>query len=308
MIPFYGGWTTRAAQQHFQVARRKALLSALAALLRGQSSAMLSLEEVRARLNVRGQRYLGHQSVPLDHIVGSEGRYEDFDRHFMPRSDTLKMRWSRVDQAMQEAIQLPPVDLYKIGDIYFVRDGNHRVSVARQMRAAFIDANVVELVVDIPLGPDLAMRDLLLMEEYSDFLEWTDLHALRTDERIEFSELGGYLDLVRDINAHRYYLSPQLQREIGRDEAVADWYDNVYMPIVRVIREQDLLKHFPGRTEADLYRWIMEHRWYMREHSGADPGPEAAAAEYAALFGRKRRAGALESALRAALGKINPWS
>lgn len=303
-----GAWTTRAALRHFQDARRKALLSSLAALLRGQSSAMLSLEEVRARLNVRGQRYLGLKAVPLNYIIGSEGRYEDFDRHFLPRSDILKQRWSRIDQAMQLSVNLPPVDLYKIGDVYFVRDGNHRVSVARQMGADFIDANVVELLVDIPLGPDLAVRDLLLKEEYSDFLEWTDLHRLRPDERIEFSELGGYLDLVRDINAHRYYLGLQLQRDIGRDEAVADWYDNVYMPIVQVTREQDLLRQFPGRTEADLYRWIMDHRWYMRERSGADPGPEAAAAEYVAMFGRKRLVGALESALRATLGKLNPWS
>ncbi len=175
----YGLTTMRNAQHHFQEARRKALLSALAALLRGQSSEMLSLEDVRARLNVRGQRYLGLQTVLLSHIVGSEGRYEDFDRHFLPRSDTLKQRWSRIDQAMQEAVNLPPVDLYKIGEIYFVRDGNHRVSVARQMGVDYIDASVVELVVDIPLGPDLTVRDLLLKEEYSDFLEWTDLHTLR---------------------------------------------------------------------------------------------------------------------------------
>jgi hypothetical protein len=302
-----GAWTTRTALRHFQDARRRAWLSSFAALLRGQSSAMLSLEEVRARLNVRGQRYLGLKPVPLNNIIGSEGRYEDFDRHFLPRSDTLKHRWSRIDRAMQEAVHLPPVDLYKIGDVYFVRDGNHRVSVARQMGADFIDANVVELLVDIPLGPDLAVRDLLLKEEYSDFLEWTDLHTLRPDERIEFSELGGYLDLVRDINAHRYYLGLQLQRDIGRDEAVADWYDNVYMPIVQVLREHNLLRHFSGRTEADLYRWIMEHRWYMRERSGADPGPEAAAAEYVEMFGRKRLGGALENALRATLGRLNPW-
>jgi hypothetical protein len=302
----YGLSTTRTAQHHFHDARRKALLAALAGLLRGQSSEMLSLEEVRARLNVRGQRYLGFQTVPLNYIVGSEGRYEDFDRHFLPRSDTLKQRWSRIDQAMHDAVNLPPVDLYKIGEIYFVRDGNHRVSVARQMGVDYIDANVIELVVDIPLGPDLTVRDLLLKEEYSDFLEWTDLHALRPDERIEFSELGGYLNLVRDINAHRYYLGLQLQRDIGRDEAVADWYDNVYMPILRVIREHDMLKQFPGRTEADLYRWIMDHRWYMRERSGADPGPEAAATEYVALFGRKSLAGALEGALRAALGVLKP--
>ena len=291
---------------HFQDARRRALVSGLRDLLRGHSNAMLSLDEVRARINVRGQRYLGHQAVLLDYIVGSEGRYGDFDRQFLPLTDTLRTRWSKIDQAMQQAIDLPPVELYKIGDIYFVRDGNHRVSVARQQEVAYIDANVVELVVDIPLGPELSVRDLLLKEEYSDFLEWTDLHSLRPDERIEFSELGGYLDLVRHINAHRYYLGGQLQRDIERDEAVADWYDNVYMPIVRVLREQDLLKLFPGRTEADLYRWIMDHRWYMRERSGEDPGPEVAAAEYVALFGRRQLAGAVESALRGALRKLLP--
>jgi hypothetical protein len=301
-------WVARASWANFQEARRKALLAALRDLLHGHPNEMLSLADVRARLNVRGQRYLGHHAVPIDHIIGSEGRYSDFDRHFLPRSNKLGERWSSIDRARLRSIELPPVDLYKIGDIFFVRDGNHRVSVGRQQGVAYIDANIVELIVDIPIGPDLSVRDLLLMEEYSDFLEWTDLHTLRPDERIEFSELGGYLDLVRHINAHRYYLGQQLQREIGRDEAVADWYDSVYVPIVRVIREQNLLRQFPDRTEADLYRWIMEHRWYMLERSGADPGPEAAAAEYVALFGRKSLAGAVEGALRGALRKLLPRS
>src|SRR6266487_4656490 len=299
-------WTRHASQDHFQEARRKAMLTKLLDARRRHPSTMFSLEDVRTRLNIRGQRWLGHQTVPLDHIIGSEGRYSDFDRRFLPRSNALKNRWSSIDRAMQAAIELPPIDLYKIGDVYFVRDGNHRVSVARQQGQIYIDAYVTELIVDVPLGPDLSMRALLLKEEYSDFLEWTNLHDLRPDERIEFSELGGYLDLVRHINAHRYYLGQDLKRDIGRDEAVSDWYDQVYMPIVRVIREQNLLKHFPGRTEADLYRWIMEHRWYMLEHSGADPGPEAAAAEYVALFGRKRLAGAVEDALRGALRKLMP--
>jgi hypothetical protein len=224
----------------------------------------------------------------------------------MPRSDALKQRWSRIDQAISQAIELPPVDLYKIGDIYFVRDGNHRVSVARQQGQAYIDAFVTELIVDVPLTPDLSMRDLLLKEEYSDFLEWTNLHALRPDERIEFSELGGYLDLVRHINGHRYYLGQQRQRDISRDEAVADWYDNVYMPIVRVIREQGVLRYFPGRTEADLYRWIADHRWYVRERTGADPGPESAAGEYVALYGRRGLAESVEEMLRGALQRLRP--
>jgi hypothetical protein len=294
-------WALRSAQQHFQEARRKALLSGILDTLLRTSSNLISLDEVRARINIRGQRSLGHQVVALDHIVGSEGRYSDFDRRFLPRSDTLRQRWSSIGSAMLESIELPPVELYKIGDIYFVRDGNHRVSVARQQGQSYLDAYVTELQVDVPLNPNLSVHDLLLKEEYSDFLEWTDLHALRPDERIEFSELGGYLDLVRHINAHRYYLGKEQHRDISRDEAVTSWYDTVYLPIVLVIREHNVLKHFPGRTEADLYRWIMEHRWYMRERSGADPGPQDAADDYVALYGQKGFASSVEGALRGAL-------
>lgn len=299
-------WTLRAAQAHFEDARRRALLGAVLDTFTRRPSNMLSFEEVRARLNVRGQRYLGHQTVPIDHIIGSEGRYSDFDRRFLPRSNKLKQRWSNIDVAYAQDVDLPPVDLYKLGDVYFVRDGNHRVSVARQLGQSFIDAYVIELLVDVPLTPDLSIRDLLLKEEYSDFLEWTNLHQLRPDERIEFSELGGYLDLVRHINAHRYYLGNERGRDIGRDEAVADWYDAIYLPIVRVIREQGVLRHFPGRTEADLYRWIMEHRWYMREQGGADPGPEGATRDYVALFGRKGPFNSVEDLVRGALQRLRP--
>jgi hypothetical protein len=297
-------WTIQAARNHFVEARRKALVSSILDTLFRNPSTMLSLEDVRARLNVRGQRSLGHQTVPLDHIVGSEGRYSDFDRRFLPRSDTLRQRWSSIDRAMIEEVELPPVDLYKIGDIYFVRDGNHRVSVARQQGQDYIDAYVTELQVDVPLSPQLVMRDLLLKEEYSDFLEWTNLHDLRPDERIEFSELGGYLDLVRHINAHRYYLGKQKKRDISRDEAVVSWYDTVYLPIVQVIRAQQVLRHFPNRTEADLYRWIMEHRWYMRERSGTDPGPQCATSDYVELFGQRGLAESVGDALRAGLERL----
>jgi hypothetical protein len=297
-------WTMRSSQDHFHEARRKAVLTELLDALRRQPSAMFSLEDVRTRLNIRGQRWLGHQTVPLDHIIGSEGRYSDFDRRFLPRTNALRHRWSSIDRAMLEAVELPPIELYKIGDIYFVRDGNHRVSVARQQGQFYIDAYVTELIVDVPLGPDLSMRALLLKEEYSDFLEWTNLHDLRPDERIEFSELGGYLDLVRHINAHRYYLGQDLKRDISRDEAVAHWYDEVYMPIVRIIREQQVLRHFPQRTEADLYRWIIEHRWYMRERTGADPGLELATNNYVDLFGQKGLLDSVGEALGGALQRV----
>jgi len=292
-------WINHITHEDFNRARRKAFLAQLLGIVNRSSNELLSLEEVRARLNVRGQHYLGHQTVPLDHIVGSEGRYSDFDRHFAPRHDATKYRWMSVDRAHHEAIALPAIELYKLGDIFFVKDGHHRVSVARIQGQMEIDAVVTELVVDVPLARTLSMRDLLLKEEYSDFLGWTDLASLRPQQRIEFSEPGGYLALVTHVNAHRYFMSLEREVEAEREEAVGDWYDSVYMPVVEVLRQTNALRAFPKRTEADLYRWIMDHRWYLRERNGgADPGPLVATEDYVRQFGRKSLTDLTESLMR----------
>jgi len=286
----------------FGESRRKALLEALLDSIRRQPTAMLAFDSVRACLNIRGQVALGHQIVPVDHIIGSEGRYSDFDRRFLPRTEAVEARWRSVERAMDRLIDLPPVDLWKISDVYFVRDGNHRVSVARWMGQRHIDALVTELLVDVPLTPELSVRTLLFAEEYSDFLEWTNLHALRPSERIEFSELGGYLELVRHINAYRYSLGKQLDRTIERDEAVAGWYDIVYLPIIQVLREQQAIKRFPGRTEADLYRWVMDNRAAIGED--ADQTPAAMDSAYVTALGRTSWADSIAAALRATLQNI----
>lgn len=275
-------------QDDFYRARRRALFSQLLALITHTPNELLSFEHVRAHLNVRGQHYLGHQTVPIAQIVGSEGRYNDFDRQFAPRHEAVKLRWLSVNKAHYQDVHLPAVELYKLGDIYFVRDGNHRISVARLQGKAYIDALVTELEVDVPLEPGLSVRDLLLKEEYSDFLEWTGLAQLRPEQRIEFSEPGGYLTLVRHINVHRYYLALERGAEVSSAEATASWYDQVYMPVIWVVRESGALQAFPGRTEADLYRWSMDHRWFLRERNGGtDPGPAMTVEDYVQRFGRR---------------------
>jgi hypothetical protein len=300
-------WGNAAANNQFRDARNKALVAGLLDLLRRQSHEMLAFADVRACLNVRGQRSLGHQTVPLANIIGSEGRYHDFDRRFLPRTDILQPRWSKIERAMARGVYLPPVVLYKISDVYFVRDGNHRVSVARQLGHAEIDADVTELLVDVTITPALSVRTLLLMQEYSDFLEWTNLHALRPDERIEFSELGGYLDLVRHINVHRYALAQEQNRAIDRDEAVASWYDNVYLPLVHEIREQKLLRRLSNRTEADLYRWMMEQRQNSAAGAPASLGSLGDPGVSGASLGRKRWTDAVLGMVRMALQRLRPW-
>lgn len=281
-------WIANEIDENFRRARRQAFFARLMSIMNGTPNDLLPFNEVRSRLRVRGQHYRGLYTVPVAQIVGSEGRYSDFDRGFSPLRGSLKSRWQSVNRAHYEDIHLPPVELYKMGAIYFVKDGNHRVSVARQVGQEFLDAYVTELDVEVPLSTTLSIHDLLLKEEYSDFLEWTHLAAWRPAQQIEFSELGGYLTLVTHINAHRYYMGLEQGRAVSLDEAVCNWYDTVYLPVVEVIREQRVLEAFPGRTEADLYRWIMDHRWFLRERNqGQDPGPTAAASDYAARFGQR---------------------
>jgi len=268
----------------FSHARWRAFLGEVASLLFGHSNELLSFDQVKAALKVHGQVYRGIQAVPIAQIVGSVDRYRDFDRAFLPTQTHTAFRWKRVDQAHYQDINLPPVQLYQMGDVYFVRDGNHRVSVARERGVEFIDAEVIELETRVPVEADLRPEDLDIKSEYTDFLEATHLDRLRPDQRIEFSAPGHYRTLIEHIATHRYFMGLDQQREIPWEEAVAHWYDTLYQPIVRVIREQNVLADFPHRTEADLYLWIMDHRYYLGERFGEDVTFEEAATDFAEQF------------------------
>ena len=273
------------ANQDFRDARLSAFLHAIRGALLQQPTTLLPFEEVRARVFIRGQRDAGLQAVSLDRIIGSEGRYTDFDRLFLPLNDRTRDRWQRISHAQYQDIPLPPVELYKIGQIYFVRDGNHRISVARQRGQVDIDAHVIELATDVPLTPELDQRDLLRKEEQSDFLAWTNLAQSRPGASIEMSELGGYLELTRHIEGHRYFLSLERGHAISTEQAIEHWYDTVYLPLVAAIRRSGITAAFGGRTEADLYLWIMEHRHYLTEQAGRDPGADTAVRDYTTRFG-----------------------
>ena len=261
------------ARAGFGTARRKAFWNEILSLLSGRPNRLLSWDEVRDKLGIRGQVYRGMQTVPVDKIIGSVGRYRDFDRVFLPTQDRTADRWRSIARAHYDDVSLPPVKLYKIGDAYFVLDGNHRVSVARERGVEFVDAEVIEAGTRVPVTADLDAGDLEIKGEYTRFLERTRLDELRPDQRIEFTIGGGYDRLLEHIAVHRYFMGLERQRFILEDEAVCDWYDNLYLPLVRIIREKDVLADFPGRTEADLYLWIMDHQHYLRERFG--PGVEA---------------------------------
>jgi nucleotide-binding universal stress UspA family protein len=268
----------------FRRARRQAALQQIMARLRGESVDLLSYEEVRQKLKVKGGGRWELTEIPLDAIVGSVGRYTDFTRSFLPRQDSDEERWARVKSAVTDLAGLPPIKVYQIGDAYFVLDGHHRVSVARQVGAAHIEAYVTEVRTKVPLSPDIQPDDLILKAEYADFLEHTYLDELRPQADLSVTVPDQYQVLEEHIEVHRYFMGLEQHREIPYQEAVTHFYDEVYLPVVRVIREQGILRDFPGRTETDLYLWLSEHRAELEQELGWEIRPEEAATDLAAQF------------------------
>lgn len=253
----------------FQSARFRAFWDEVFGLVRGKSAELLSFEDIRTRLRLREEDYKGLQDVPLDKIVGSVGRYREFTSRFLPKRNTMQERWSRVYAQASGMTGLPPIELYRVGDVYFVRDGNHRVSVARQLGAKTIQAHVTDLPTSIPLRPGMTEEELASAEAYAAFLDVSRLDYLRPHHQpIMLSEPSRYNDLLGHLYLHMAVMKSTLGKEVTLAEAAADWYDNVYRPAVTLIRKYGILKYVPGRTEGDLYLWMIEHLRDMKEEFG----------------------------------------
>lgn len=289
----------------FRRARSKSFLRKIWSLVSGEETDLMAWDEVRDKLKLRGFIRRGIQEVPVERIMGSVGRYQDFDNAFLPIQENSSSRWRKINRAFYDDVSLPPVNLYKVGDVYFVLDGNHRVSVAKEHGVKYIDADVQEAITRVPVTADDVDADALeLLGEYAEFLDRTRLDVLRPDQNIRFSIGGGYARLIEHIAVHRYYLGLNFKRDISEDEAVMDWYDNVYRPIVDAIRTEGILEDFPERTEADLYLWIIDHKHYLKEDQGRDVPPEEAATNYAEQYGEKPRIRRVQDALGNIVGAV----
>jgi hypothetical protein len=228
--------------------------------------------------------------VPVEKVVGSVGRHRDFDRAFLPSKADLEARWKKIDRIMHRAEELPPVSLYKIGDAYFVQDGNHRISVARQQGVEMIDAEVTELRSRVPIDSAITARDLLHKIEYRRFLERLPIDRVLPEIRLELSDVADYRRLATYIEAHGYRLSQLWRRYVSPEEVLRDWYEYSYEPIARMIREERILDAFPNRTEIDLYVWIVHHREHLALEARNEEITPEAAKEDILRKGRKRRA------------------
>jgi hypothetical protein len=277
----------------FTRARSRALVNEIQHFLAPEESSLLSFFEVKRILKPGNEVYLGMTTVPLKSIVGSEGRYSDFDNHFFPKNLHLKKRWQSIDQANLQDISLPAIKLYELGGLYFVRDGNHRVSVAKSKGTEFIDAEVTVLNSEIKLAPGETSLQSLLQQvisyEKRSFYAETAFGDITDCWDMDFSTPGQYDVIYNHINTHRYYCDQQRRLaglpELTVVEGVRAWYAEVYAPVVNVIQNQRLLAAFiKGRTVSDLYVWLIRYWDDLKQKFGDDYSLEVAAQEFRAEF------------------------
>jgi nucleotide-binding universal stress UspA family protein len=277
------------AIQDFRSARRKAILSEIIARIKGKSTELLSFDEVRLKVKAQISSKKILKEIPIKAIVGSVNRYQDFIRDFLPLQNIDAERWSNIELANQGMVGLPPIEVYQIDEVYFVIDGNHRVSVAKQLGSTEIQAYVTEVPSRVSLTADIRPEDLILKSEYAEFLEKTNLDKLRPDADLTVTVPGQYEVIEEHIAVHRYFMGNEQQREISPSEAVTDWYENVYLPVVSIIREKGLLIDFPNRTEADLYLWIADHRAALEEDLKSEVPVASAMDDLADQFSQRKK-------------------
>lgn len=262
------------AEQAFDRARQKAFLENVVSHLRGQPTDLLPFDTIRSTLGLAASRDVGLQQIPIDRIVGSVGKYQEFSRSFLPRLTRDRERWKGVFATALDTQGMPPIDVYQVGEVYFVIDGNHRVSVARQLGATTMEAYVTQLSTPVNITPDTDLPTLILQAERARFLQHTHLADLRPDAKLEATCPGAYKQLEDIIVARGCTYCMNQKCEIDWEEAVTRWYDDSYTPLIKLIRTSNILNQFPGNTETDLYVWVMEHRHQFASSSEVEGAME----------------------------------
>jgi hypothetical protein len=242
---------------------------------------ILPFEEVVAALRREGERYLGIRMVAVEAIAGSVDRTGDFDRRFRPRSNRLRGRWERIDMAQRRGEAMPPVDLFKVGDLYFVRDGHHRVSVARALGHDTIEASVTEVRTRIPAEGISGPRELLYKSFERIFAQRVPLPG-DLAARIEVRDPWSYAELAENVEAWGLRLIQHLGHFVDRSDVAIRWFREEYEPVVRMMRDADLIGKGTEaeaylRVARERYRLIRAHEWnediILRIRGGAQRRP-----------------------------------
>lgn len=253
-------WEQLPINTTFDRARRREVYRRLSDVVRRKDGAELfDLDDLRARVRLFEQTYVGVQPIPVDRIVGSAGHTEDFDKNWRPRRPEVAERWMRLERAFPDG-EFPPIVVYQVGESFFVVDGHHRVALARQKGTEFIDAEITRLRARFELPEGIDVGRIILAEQQQLFMELSGLERARPEARIDFSRPLGYVELLEIVKVHAYHLSADQGRVVPIEEAAGDFYDNIYLPTIDAIKRERLGEVIENRTEADLFLWIYERR------------------------------------------------
>jgi len=262
------GFPASDAQNDFQRARRQRTLGELGRRLRREPddvALILPFEEVVEALGRVGERYLGLRNVPLDQIVGSVDRTREFDRRFRPVSRRVRGRWERIAAAQRRGESMPPISLYRIGELHFVRDGHHRVSVARSLGRIDIDAYVTEVTTRVGMNGDVRLSDLPLKSHERLFFERVPLEAERR-RRVTLSDPWEYALLAEGVEAWGFRASQERATLLDRAAVARAWFDDEYAPVSRMLEDGGFVHK--GETEGDAYMRIASRRYrLLRTHA-----------------------------------------
>ncbi len=264
------GFPSSDAQSDFGRARRRQVAARLARRLRGEPGdvhLILPFDEVIEALGRRTERRIGLRTIPLDSIVGTVDRTREFDRSFRPTSRRVKRRWQRIAEAIRRGESMPPIDVYKIGDMYFVRDGHHRVSVARQLGLDVIEASVTEIETAVGADAGVRIRDLAMKSHQRLFFERVPLPPERRS-RIVLSRGTWYAELAECVEAWGFRWIQATGEFKAREEVARFWFEDDFEPIVRMLREADVAGNL---TDAEAYIRVVGLRYYLlRTHRWDD--------------------------------------
>jgi hypothetical protein len=262
------GFPIADAENDFLRARRRQVLSRLAAWLRrapDDVNIMLPFDEVVAALGRLGERRLGLQVITLDSIVGSVDRSREFDRRFRPTSGQVRERWQRLALAQRRGEPIPPIEVYRVGDMHFVVDGHHRVSVAHALGLKTIDAYVKEVVTRLSPNGIRYRGDLLVKDYRRIFLDRVPLVG-EARRAVSLTDPWDYAELAEAVEAWGFRLMQDEGGYLDRATVAQRWYDEEFVPVVRMLRQAGMVG---DQTEAEAYMWvaceryrlIRTHRW-----------------------------------------------
>ncbi|WP_436502205.1 chromosome partitioning protein ParB [Actinokineospora sp. HUAS TT18] len=250
--------------------RRRQVLSRLGAWLRREPddvNIMLPFDEVVGALGRTGEKRLGLRVIPLDSIVGSVDRTRDFDRRFRPTSGRARERWERLALAQRRGEAVPPIEVYRVGDLHFVVDGHHRVSVAHALNLKTIDAYVTEIVTRLSAAGIRYRGDLIVKDYRRIFL---DRVPLRGDARasINLTAPWDYAELSEAVEAWGFRLMQDEHVFLDRPTVAARWYAEEFTPVITMLRQAGMID---TQTEAEAYLWVIAERYRLiRTHRWDD--------------------------------------